>query len=247
MNNKLKKLEDKFKIILRKVIVPIFIFILLLLGMVFFPQIPLKLFNINIDKFSESMKTIYMFCSDIGYMIILFMLYKDTLIDNFKKFIKNYRENMDLSLKYYFIGLLIMMASNFILAIFFKDASPNNENVVRLLLKEHPLYMIFSVSINAPFAEELIFRKSIKDFCIGYKDNRFTKYLYIITSGFIFASLHVIGMVNSPLDYLYIIPYLALGISFAALYYKTDNIFLSMNLHFIHNSLAVILLFVAGV
>ena len=76
------------KKITNEILIPTGVFILLLLGMVYFPYIPLKLFNIDINKFSPSMKILYSFCTDIGYMIILFFLYKETLIDNFKKFTK---------------------------------------------------------------------------------------------------------------------------------------------------------------
>ena len=107
--------------------------------------------------------------------------------------------------------------------------------------------MIFSVSIYAPFTEELIFRKSIKDMVISYKDNKITKYMYIVISGLIFGSLHVLGMATSILDCLYIIPYASLGIAFASLYYKSDNIFSSMCMHMVHNTVAIILLLVVGI
>lgn len=232
---------------IKKIIQPICIFIILLLGMAYFQYIPLKVFNIDINTFSDSMKILYMFASDVGFMIIIFFIYKETIIDNFKKYFKNFGKNFETSFKYYFIGLIIMMISNIIITLFFQGANANNENTVRELLNLYPLYMIFSVSIQAPFVEELIFRKSIKDAIISYKNNKFTKYLYILISGLIFSSLHVIGMASSNLDYLYIIPYLSLGISFAALYYKTDNIFSSISMHFLHNTMAVILLFIAGV
>ena len=235
------------KKITNEILIPTGIFILLLLGMVYFPYIPLKLFNIDINKFSPSMKILYSFCTDIGYMIILFFLYKETLIDNFKKFTKNFKSNADTCFKYYFLGLAIMFVSNIVITIFFKGANANNENTIRELIGLYPLYMVFSVSIKAPFQEELIFRKSIKDMILTYKNNKFTKYLYIITSGLIFASLHVIGSATSPLDYLYIIPYLSLGLAFSSLYYKTDNIFSTMFIHCIHNTSAVLLLLLAGV
>ena len=107
--------------------------------------------------------------------------------------------------------------------------------------------MIFSVSIYAPFTEELIFRKSIKDMVISYKDSKITKYMYIVISGLIFGSLHVLGMATSILDYLYIIPYTSLGIAFASLYYKSDNIFSSMCMHRVHNTVAIILLLMVGI
>lgn len=222
------------------------IFILLLIGLSYFPYIPLQLFNIDINKFSNDMTILYNFLCDIGYMIIIFFIYKETLIKDFKKFKKNFKDEFDLAFKYYFLGLIIMIISNLIISIFFSNAIANNEESIRSLIKLYPYYMFFSVSLYAPFTEELIFRKSIKDSIFAFKNNKITKYLYIFISGLIFASLHVITSATSPLDYLYIIPYLALGISFSALYTKSDNIFSSMAMHSMHNTIAIILYLIIG-
>ena len=230
-----------------KKIKPLLIFILLLLGMSYFPYIPMKIFNLDYENFTQSMKIIYMVVCDIGFMIIMYMLYRDTLKDNFKKYFKNFGESFEKSFKYYFIGLIGMIVTNYLIYFFFKGASANNEETIREMIKLYPAYMVFSVSIYAPFVEELIFRKSIKDMILVCGDNKINKYIYIITSGLIFSSLHVLGMVTSNLDYLYIIPYLSLGLAFSSLYYKTDNIFSSISMHMLHNTATVILYFVIGV
>ena len=49
--------------ITRRILIPIGIFILLLLGMAYFDYIPLKLFNIDINKFSQDMKILYCYLS----------------------------------------------------------------------------------------------------------------------------------------------------------------------------------------
>lgn len=232
----------------KKTILPIMMFFMLLFGMAYFPYLPMELFNINYDAFSEGIKILYMLCCDIGFMIIIFTIYRKSLIKDFKEYFKKFRENFDISFKYYFAGLIIMIVSNLSITLFFSGAQANNEDAVRSMINLAPLYMIFSVSIYAPFVEELIFRKSIKDgFFSLFENNKFTKFLYIFISGLIFSSLHVIGMTNSYLDYLYIIPYLGLGASFAALYYRTDNIFSSISMHSLHNTVAIILYLVAGV
>ena len=65
-------------------------------------------------------------------------------------------------------------------------------------------------------------------------------------SGLIFGGLHVIGNVNSIIDLLYLIPYCVPGFAFAYMLSKTNNIFVPMGFHFLHNgvtmSLQVILL-----
>lgn len=230
----------------KKRILPIIIFILLLCGMAYFPYLPIELFNIPYDSFSMTMKALYMTFCDIGFMIILFILYKDKIIDNCKKYFNKFLDNFELSFKYYFIGLLIMIVSNIVISLFFSGANANNEEAVRNMIDTIPLYMIFSVSIYAPFVEELIFRNSIKDMVMSFGNNKITKYLYIFISGFIFALLHILGQATSYLDYLYIIPYMSLGVAFATLCYKSDNIFSSISMHALHNTATLILYFVAG-
>lgn len=230
----------------KKKIVPILIFVGLLLGMAYFPYIPLELFNIDFDKFNMTMKIIYNFICNVGYMLIIFLIYKDKIIKDFKNYVKDFGVNFELAFKYYFIGAIVMIASNLVIAIFFKDAIAGNEETVRSMIDQAPLYMLFSVSIQAPFVEELIFRHSIKDCVMCHGNNKFTRSLYIFISGFIFASLHILGQTSSLLDYVYIIPYLSLGIAFSALYNKTDNIFSSISMHFLHNTVTVMLYFLIG-
>lgn len=226
---------------------PFGMFILLLLGMLFFSYLPISLFNIDISKFSPFMKVMYNFACDIGFMLIIFLIYWDTLKNDFKKYFKNFRENFEVSFKFYFIGLIFMIVSNLVIAFFFEGAIANNEEAIRSLVKLYPMYMVFSVSIYAPLVEELIFRKGIRDAIYSFGENKWTKVIYIFLSGFIFASLHVIGSVNTNLDYLYIIPYLSLGISFSSLYAKTKNIFSSVSMHCLHNTVAIIIYLAIGV
>lgn len=230
----------------KKKILPIIIFMLLLLGMAFFPYIPLKIFNIQYDKFSMTMKAIYTFLCDLGYIFILFLIYKDKIIKDFKDYVKKIGSNLELAFKYYFIGLIIMIVSNLIITLFFSNATAGNEEAVRNMIDQVPLYMIFSVSIYAPFVEEIIFRHSIKNAVLCYGDNKIIKGIYIFISGFIFAALHILGQTTNAIDYIYIIPYLSLGIAFAALYAKTDNIFSSISVHMLHNTVTIILYFAAG-
>ena len=223
---------------------PILIFILLFLGMSLFPYIPILIFNINMDNFLPLVRIIYTFIMDLLYMVIVFMVYKNDIINNFKSYFRNFKDNFKLSFPYYIIGLVIMIISNNLISIIFTSASANNEEAVRSLIDSYPLYMIFSVTIYAPFIEEILFRKSIRD--MFNANSKFIKYLYVIISGLVFASMHVLGMTTNITDYLYIIPYMALGCSFALIYYKTNNIFSSIVLHSMHNILAVIIYFVFG-
>ena len=210
----------------KKKILPIIIFLLLFFGMAYFSSIPImiigslfnisgndfnmimhsiydslssmmNLFNISFDSFILFIKTMYMFIMDIFFIIVLFFVYKDKLIKDFKNYFKKFGENFEQSFKYYFIGVLIMMVSNLIITFFIQGANANNEEAVRSLIDAAPIYMIFSVSIYAPFVEELIFRHSIKTAVKSFGNNKFVQGIYIFISVFIFALLHILGQASS--------------------------------------------------
>ena len=150
-----------------------------------------------------------------------------------RNFTKNLITNLETSLKYWLIGFIIMIVSNLVITFILNKGIAGNEQDVRNYIDAFPLFMLFNTVIYAPLTEELTFRKSIKDAISN-------KWLYIIISGLVFGMLHIASYITTPIDLVYLIPYGALGISFAMLYYKTDNIFSTISMHAMHNLLAVI-------
>lgn len=224
----------------------ILIFIGLLFGMIFFSSIPIILFNLDVANFTTWQFTLYNLTFDIIYMGIVYFIYRKTINENFKDYFKKFGVNFEESFKYYFIGLLIMIGSNLIITLFFPQATPGNEEKLHEYINAYPLYMVFSTVINAPFMEEIIFRKSIKDIFLVKHNNKITKWLYILFSGLLFGAMHIIGQVSSVYDWLFLIPYSALGLAFAMLYYKTDNIFSTVSIHFLNNAISILLFFTTG-
>lgn len=202
--------------------------------MLTFTSIFFSILNINPTTISEKEYILYMSLSNIILIIIFFLIYKNTLIKDFKSYIKNLSQNIETSIKYWLIGFIIMIVSNLIITFILNKGLAGNEEEVRKLIDSFPLFMIFNAVIYAPLIEELTFRKSIKD-CVS------NKWIYVLTSGLVFGMLHIISYITSPIDLVYLIPYSALGISFALLYHKTNNIFSTISVHAMHNLLAVII------
>lgn len=224
----MQKMEKKIFVVLK-----VFILLLLLLT---FKSIFISFFPSNLNNI---LKVIIFLISDLIVIGILLIVYRKTLIKDFKSYFKDFLNNFEQSFKYYIIGLAIMIISNLIIVVFINNQIASNEESVRSLIDIVPLYMIFSVSIYAPITEELIFRKGIREIFNN-------KYLYIISSGIIFASMHLASENLSLNTLLYIIPYSSLGITFAYTYYKTNNIFSTIMLHSFHNTMAVILYLIGG-
>lgn len=169
---------------------------------------------------------------------IFFFIYYKTIVKDFYNINKEILKD---GLKYWLLGYLIMYISNIVLYIIGGDL-PINETQNRALILENLYYSIINMAIMAPIIEELIFRRGLR--------NAFTnKYLFAFTSGLLFSLIHLISeiFVNpSLLIILYIIPYGALGFTFALAYYKTNNIFSSITFHAIHNTIAILLLVIIG-
>lgn len=174
--------------------------------------------------------------SSIINAIILFFIYRKDIIKDFNNFKKNYKNILFTAIKFWIIGYLsLTLSSSIIMKII--NYIGNNQTSLESMISANKLYMVISVAIFTPFVEELIFRKSIRDFC--KKD-----LLFIIISGLIFGYMHV--MTETVLiNYLLLIPYALFGSIFAKAYVETDNIFTSIFMHMLHNSFALLILFLA--
>lgn len=198
-----------------------------------------SLFNVNVKNFSFVQKNIYLFITDLIYLIILIYLYRDELKSDLSKFKKNGDKLITKYFPIYLLGVFLMGISNMIVSSITKMEISSNEETVRTLIKFYPVYMIFSSVIYAPIVEELVFRKSIRKI---FDD----KVVFVLTSGFLFGLVHVIGGNTSSNELLMGIPYIVMGIDLAYIYYKSDNIFTTMFIHSMHNFILLLIQLFGG-
>ena len=213
-----------------------FIKVLLWLGLIF-----LYLYlNIIIGAFIENLHinnsilkdTLYILGEVIITGVMIALYYKD-FKGKFKELkSKEGSKKIASSIKIWLIGLFVMILSNAIISIFIKDIA-DNEAINRSIIITQAMYAFISMIILTPICEEILFRLSIKKMI----DN---KIIYILFSGVIFGFVHVLSA--EGLQMLYIIPYTALGISFATIYEKHKNILCSILMHAIHNLICIILI-----
>ena len=187
--------------------------------------------GVNIKVLPNNLKIAIMFLINLSLMIMLFIFYSKSIKENLKDLKLNFKSYIKDNFKYYVIGLLIMIISNIIIS-FFIEGNSTNETLIREYINIMPIYMIFSSCIYAPFTEEMVFRKSLRN-CFN------NKVLYILLSGLIFGSMHLLSA-SSIVELVFLIPYSALGCVFAYMYYKTNNIFVPMTFHMVHNTIIVI-------
>jgi len=198
----------------------------------FFPSIFFIALNIDPTSISDSKYIFYLTISNLVLIGIFAYIYRKTLIKDFKDYMKDFSNNLEIGIKYWFIGFIIMALSNLFITYIMNKGIAGNEQDVRSYIDAFPLFMVFNTVIYAPLTEELTFRKSIRDVISN-------KWLYVFVSGLVFGMLHISSYITGLSDLVYLIPYGSLGTIFALLYYKTNNIFSTITMHAIHNFLAV--------
>lgn len=112
----------------------------------------------------------------------------------------------------------------------------NDSYISTMVATDFPLMLIGTV-LFVPITEEVLYRGLI--FAGLYNRNRFLAYL---VSTLFFASLHIIGYIQSysPLQLgLCLLQYLPAGICFGWAYAKTDSIWTPILIHMINNTIAV--------
>ncbi len=166
-------------------------------------------------------------------MIIIGTIYKEDIKNDFKDFKKSIKDYLKKYLKYWFIVIIAMIISNTIIYnITHISTSTNQKNVIDAV-KNVPIYSIVLTIFVAPILEELVFRLSFRKMI--KKDT-----LFIILSGFVFGALHLTSAKSIP-ELLYIVPYAIPGCIFAYTLVKSKNIFVPISLHFIHNTVLIII------
>lgn len=199
-------------------------------------EIPYQLFNLDFDSFSLTVKITYILLTNLVTLCLIIILLNHKIKKDFKDFKKNNMYYFKDGLKYWLIGLAIMMISNLIINTISSEGIANNEDTLRKLFDLSPVYVFFAAVIFAPLLEELTFRLGIRKI---FKND----YIFIIISGVLFGALHVIDSYKTLFDLLYIIPYSSLGVMFAYMLKKYDNIFVTVWFHFMHNGLLTALQF----
>lgn len=181
---------------------------------------------------SEEISVILSVIIEILTLAVILLIFNKRIKENYVDLKKNHKKYFSKYFKFYLIGLAVMYISNAILIFGLNGGLAGNEESIRSILLVHPIYVYISAVLIAPSVEELVFRGAIKNIIPN-------SILYILCSGLIFGVMHLVGNITSIIDLLYIIPYSSLGIAFAYIYSKTDNIFVTMMLHTMHNGILI--------
>lgn len=188
----------------------------------------LLLFKIN--KLNIISKVIFSLIYELILILIIIYIYRHDL----NKYLKNIKScKFTNYIKYWFISIGLMSISTILIEMFTSINTSTNQEIIIETFKKVPIYTAITTILYAPILEELVFRLSFRKM---FKTN----ILFIIMSGIFFGFMHVSNP-SSLLELVYIIPYSIPGFIFAYTLVKSDNIFIPMGLHCIHNSVMIII------
>lgn len=219
---------EKFKLFLKSLF---YIFLYFFLSFLIYSLLYKHIYN-ETNNVLSSLSTIF---ADLFILFLFIIIFRKKIVPDYTDFKKNFKSYLKENFKYWLYGLILMIISNFLIIFFVQDI-PTNEEANRMILLSSPISSIISLVIVAPIIEELITRKTFKDVFNN-------QYIFIIISGLIFGSLHLL-VASSLIELLYIIPYSILGFAFAKIYYNTDNIWANITFHSLHNFLTIIYIFI---
>jgi len=200
--------------------------------------LPLAIIN-NYIEVSIQAQRIFLMLGELITIFFIFILYKEEILKELKKFKENILYYIETYFPYWIIMLVIMTVVANIVEIFVKDG-PANQNLIEEAIKQTPILIGISVMILAPLTEELIFRLSLRKV---FKND----IIYILMSGLIFGFIHIIAGENIINELPYLLTYSIPGFVFAYSYIKSKNIMVPIFLHFIHNTFATVIIFLTGV
>lgn len=198
----------------------------------------LSLFNIN--------ETVSLFIEFISNFILLYFvinLLKDILEKEYKIFKNNKIKLLAKGFLFFFVGLALYFISSYIIYLYKPNSIDNNYNTLISNFSKVPLLLFFSTVFYYPVIEELIFKTIFKDIIKN-------KYIFILTTGLLYALFQTILTANSSINLLFLIPSALFSMSFSYSYFNTKTvcvpIIYRMLYNLIPNIINIILYFSIG-
>ncbi|MEI7667769.1 MAG: type II CAAX endopeptidase family protein [Erysipelotrichaceae bacterium] len=181
---------------------------------------------------------------EIAYILIMMVVFIVLVFPILKE---SYLTLKDKPLKTLFVSVKTLPALFLVSVVFnylamFMSHSENSANQTALLdyFKLNPISVLLQAIIFAPIVEELIFRGVIYRHFLNEKN----MLKMLIISSMAFGSIHVITslILGNYADLWYLPTYMAMGLVIAYTYEKTQSIYACIFLHFLNNSISILLM-----
>lgn len=176
--------------------------------------------------------TIIYFVSDFIYLMFITVLYRNTIK---KDYIEYKNKKLSKSLFKSFGISIILFVIYFIIGIIFSSISKeygsfdSNTKEIYSLASISTIYIFFKTLFFATLAEELVFKKAIKDVINN-------KAFFLIISSFIYSFMNIIyADLGDIVTWMHFTPYFIYSILLGSVYIKNNNIIEIIIIKFFYN------------
>lgn len=217
------------------------IFIYLVLYVILAPMLIPKLSTLLEPILNKNTNIILLSFTYLIFFVAVFLLAKQQILQGFTKLKENFIALTARTFKFYLLLFCTTLILNIILLNLI-GTSANNQMLINKSLLETPVFTAIITCFFAPIVEETIFREVIYNKLRIFSN----EWIAIIISSFLFGLIHISSSIKSGniSDFPYIITYSALGFILVLAYKKSNSIIGSIYLHFVNNSIAILLTFV---
>lgn len=185
-----------------------------------------------------------MFIADLLFLFGIIIIYKDSIKKGFLEFKNNYKisKKITVILKWTIIILVVNMIMGMVTELLFPEVAEvldDNSNAIYSLFDISSIYTIFKTMIFAVIAEELVFKKSIRDI---FKNN----ILFVVISGLIYVMMNfAYADLSQHYIWLDMFGYFLFAVITSIAYIKNnDNIFIVMLIKFFYNLIPLTILLI---
>jgi len=161
----------------------------------------------------------------------------DDLIADFKKIPPWFKYVRGIVGGWGMLFLFNVLSSALVVFLTHSSEASKNQQAINSIMDVHPWIMASTTVLLAPLVEELVFRKTLMG-----SMKKFPAGLSIIISSMLFGLIHVV----SGGDFIFIIPYMAMGIPLGWSYHKNQNIWFPIGIHMMQNLFSTLVLLLSN-
>lgn len=177
--------------------------------------------------------------------IVLVVVNRKVLVDEYKKLKGKAKELFSNNLKYYIAILISNMVLGNLIPLISGASSASNQEAIELSLGISWLPMAISTVVFAPMVEELIFRYSLMNVDTN---NKTTERVWWLVSSAIFGFMHIQASISTGNlnEMWFFFQYFAMGLIIGHSYIKSKNIWAPILLHVTMNGISILVLTLVG-
>lgn len=173
-------------------------------------------------------------------MVVMVYLLKPVYQESWENFKKDIVANIGYIILFGVLLFVVSIISSLVIMLLTGLDTSVNQAAIEEMFGQYPFYVAFSAVVFAPIVEEGLFRGV---FFRGFSSRNMI--LAYLVSSLLFGFIHVADSVlaGNLLDVVFIFVYANMGLVFALLYHKSDQMISGILLHALYNGLSILALF----